>query len=80
MHAGTSARRPPEMEPQDWGRKFLDTTGGCFYIDLDHLEACIPEVRSARAFVAAHHANLLVARAACARANARLGPEASGSW
>src|SRR5450631_584256 len=34
----------PGYDPQDWGRKFLATSGGCFYIDLGHLEACIPEV------------------------------------
>jgi proteasome accessory factor A len=63
-------------DPQDWGRRFLDGSGGCFYIDLGHLEACIPEVRSARDFVAAHHANLRLARAACAKANER--PERDG--
>lgn len=61
-------------EAQDWGRKFLATTGGCFYIDLGHLEACIPEVCSARDFVAAHHANLRLACAACRRANQKLAP------
>ena len=34
-------------DPQDWGRKHLSTNGGCFYIDLDHLECCLPEVLSA---------------------------------
>src|SRR5437016_1671118 len=28
---------------QDWGRKYLADNGGCAYIDLDHLELCIPE-------------------------------------
>ncbi len=28
---------------QDWGRKFLPATGGCAYIDLNHLEVCTPE-------------------------------------
>lgn len=60
------------FDPQDWGRKYLATTGGCFYIDLGHLEACIPEVRSARDFVAAHEAHLRIARAACVRANRKL--------
>ncbi len=31
---------------RDWGRKFLPANGGCAYIDLDHLELCLPEVRS----------------------------------
>ena len=67
-YSGAAAGHADGYDPQDWGRKFLDTTGGCFYIDLGHLEACIPEVRSARAFVAAHHANLRLARGpACAR-------------
>jgi Pup amidohydrolase len=75
-HAGAAWRADSArgFDAQDWGRKFLDTTGGCFYIDLGHLEACIPEVRSARDFVAAHHANLRLARGACARANEKLAP------
>lgn len=56
---------------QDWGRKFL-TNGGCAYIDLDHLELCIPEVLSARDHVAASLAMLRNARAALRTANARL--------
>jgi Pup amidohydrolase len=57
---------------QDWGRKFLAANGGCAYIDLDHLELCTPEVRSAWDFVATHHAMLRVARQAQQAANARL--------
>lgn len=57
---------------QDWGRKFLPTNGGCAYIDLDHLEVCIPEVRSAHEHVAAMHAMLRIAREAQRRANAAL--------
>jgi hypothetical protein len=57
--------------PQDWARKFLNN-GGCSYIDLDHLELCIPEVLSARQHVAASHAMLRLARAALQTANARL--------
>ena len=56
---------------QDWGRKYLPN-GGCAYIDLDHLELCIPEVLSARDHVAASHAMLRQARAALQSANARL--------
>ena len=56
---------------QDWGRKFLNN-GGCAYIDLDHLELCIPEVLSAHDHVAASHAMLRQARAALRTANARL--------
>lgn len=58
--------------PQDLGRKFLRDNGGCAYIDLNHLELCIPEVLSARDHVAATHAMLRKARAALLAANARL--------
>ena len=58
--------------PQDWGRKFLSANGGCAYIDLDHLELCVPEVLSARDHVAATHAMLRLAGAALQTANARL--------
>ena len=44
--------------PQDRDRKFLQANGGCAYIDLDHLELCLPEVLSARDHVAASHALL----------------------
>lgn len=57
---------------QDSGRKFLPANGGCAYIDLDHLELCIPEVRSAFDHAAASAAMLRIARAAQVRANARL--------
>jgi proteasome accessory factor A len=60
--------------PQDWGRKYLLSNGGCAYIDLDHLELCIPEVLGAHDHVAAWHAMLRVAREALAAANARLPP------
>lgn len=49
-------------DPQDWGRKYLASNGGCIYIDLDHLELCIPEVTSARDYTAAWHAMLRIAR------------------
>ena len=59
-------------DPQDWGRKYLATNGGCFYIDLDHLECCLPEVLSSHEHVAAWHAMLRIARQALFDANARL--------
>ena len=58
--------------PQDWGRKFLPQNGGCVYIDLNHLELCIPEVTSAYDYVAAWHAMLRIAAEAQRSANARL--------
>jgi proteasome accessory factor A len=59
-------------DPQDTGRKFLRSNGSCFYIDLDHLECCIPEVLSAWDHVAAWHATLRIAAQALADANAKL--------
>ncbi len=58
--------------PQDYGRKYLASNGGCIYIDLNHLELCLPEVRSAHDHVAAWHAMLLIARDAMCAANAKL--------
>ncbi len=57
------------FNPQDWGRKFLADNGGCAYIDLDHLEICIPEVISAWDHVAAWHAMLRITRQALYEAN-----------
>jgi len=65
------AKSGSSYNAQDWGRKFL-SNGGCAYIDLDHLELCLPEVLSARDHVAASHALLRLARAALQTANARL--------
>lgn len=61
-------------DPQDRGRKFLASNGGCFYIDLDHLECCLPEVVSAWDHVAAWHATLRIAARALADANAAMPP------
>jgi proteasome accessory factor A len=57
---------------QDRGRKFLPANGGCVYIDLDHLEICLPEVKSAFDHVAAFGAMLRIAREAMVRANDRM--------
>ena len=57
---------------RDWGRKFLPANGGCVYIDLDHLELCLPEVRSALDHVACWHAMLRLAQHAMHSANKRL--------
>lgn len=70
--AGGTADREVTYDPQDWGRKFLPGNGGSSYIDLDHLEICLPEVRSARDHVAAWHAMLRIARGALAAANDKL--------
>jgi proteasome accessory factor A len=55
--------------PQDISRRFLSSNGSCAYIDLDHLELCIPEVCSAYDHVAAWHAMLRLARIALRAAN-----------
>jgi proteasome accessory factor A len=59
-------------DPQDVGRRYLASNGGCVYVDLDHLEVCTPEVASAWDFVAAWHAMLRIARDAQRAANAGL--------
>jgi Pup amidohydrolase len=46
------------FNPQDKGRKYLPTTGGCIYEDLSHPEICLPETLSAVDHVAAHQAFL----------------------
>jgi proteasome accessory factor A len=66
-----SLRDAASGDPQDWGRKFLPSNGGCAYVDLDHLELCLPEVLSAYDHVACWHAMLRTAQAALAAANAR---------
>ncbi|MBW2292895.1 MAG: proteasome accessory factor PafA2 family protein [Deltaproteobacteria bacterium] len=58
-------------DAQDWGRKYHEN-GGCTYIDLCHLEICIPEVRSAWDHVAANRAMLEIAARAQASLNAEL--------
>jgi proteasome accessory factor A len=57
------------VNSQDRGRKFLASNGGCAYIDLNHLELCIPEVLSAYDHVACWHAMLRIAQNALRRAN-----------
>ncbi len=71
---GTSLHSPHTVydawqDPQDVGRRYLATNGGCAYIDLAHLEICTPEVVSAYDFVASWHAMLRVARDAMTAAN-----------
>jgi len=59
-------------DPQDIGRRFLVENGGCIYIDLNHLEICLPEVLSAEDHLAAWHAMLALARQAQVAAAAEL--------
>lgn len=65
---------PPAFNPQDWGRQFLADNGGCIYIDLDHLELCVPEVLSAYDHLAAYHAMIRMARRATREAAGELSP------
>jgi hypothetical protein len=62
------------VDPQNIGRRFLSSNAGAAYIDLDHLELCLPEVLSAYDHVAAWHAMLRIAREALSRANAGRDP------
>jgi len=71
---GFSSSGQSQFNAQDWGRKFLPNNGGCAYIDLDHLELPLPEVRSARDYVAAWHAMLRLARDAMSSAAEKLEP------
>lgn len=59
----------PAHNPQDVSRRFLCSNGGCAYIDLDHVELCLPEVCSAFDHVAAWHAMLRIMRTALHDAN-----------
>lgn len=66
-----SSAAASDAHSQDWGRKFLEN-GACFYIDLNHLEACIPEVLSAYDHLACCRAVYLLAHQAAVAANAKL--------
>lgn len=69
------ARNDPtasSFDSQDHGRRYSPANGACVYIDLNHLEICIPEVTSAFDHTAAVHAMLRVVRGARERANAAL--------
>jgi proteasome accessory factor A len=59
---------------QDIGRRFLLSNGGCAYIDLDHVELCLPEVINAFDHVAAWHGMLRNMREALHRANQSRSP------
>ena len=57
---------------EDWGRRYLAGNGGCAYIDLDHLELCLPETTNAYDFLACWQAMLRIASAAQQKASQRL--------
>lgn len=69
-NAGASgASSQPAYNPQELNKRFLSSNGGSAYIDLDHVELCIPEVLSAFEHVAAWHAMLGIARDGLRKAN-----------
>ena len=69
--SGWTSGQNGDANSTDWGRKWL-RNGGCTYIDLQHLELCIPETLDAFDHVASLHAMYRLAGRACAGANARL--------
>ena len=62
-------RCAPTDDPQDWGRRFLSSSGSSVYIDLDHLELAQCETASAFDFVAYSRAMLAIVQGALDRAN-----------
>jgi proteasome accessory factor A len=71
---GVSLGSAPFSSHGEGGRHWLPN-GGCLYIDMSHLEICLPETASARAHAAALHAMLRIVRACRRQALQRLGPE-----
>jgi proteasome accessory factor A len=70
-HAGVCATTSDwAYNPQDVSRRFLAGNASSAYIDLDHVELCLPEVLSAFDHVAAWHAMLRIMRGALDSANA----------
>jgi proteasome accessory factor A len=67
-----SARWQGSATARDWGRRYLPATGGCVYIDSDHLEVALPEARDAWSHVASFHAMLRLVRQAQRRVQERL--------
>ncbi len=67
---GTSGQ--VDWNPQDHDRRFMAENGGCIYIDLNHIEVCVPETRSAFDHVACWHAQLEYLRGILAAANQKL--------
>jgi hypothetical protein len=56
-------------DPQDHDRRYLAENGGCIYIDLNHVEVCVPETQSVFDHVACWHASLRILRRAMDAAN-----------
>lgn len=62
-------------QPQETHRRFLRQNGGSAYIDLSHLELCVPEVADAYTHAAACHAMWKIVRAAWQKAGRGLGAD-----
>jgi len=60
------------VDPQDHDRRYLAENGGCIYIDLNHVELCVPETRSAYDYVACWHASLRILRRSLEAAAAKI--------
>jgi proteasome accessory factor A len=72
--SGDASAHTGGFNPQDHGRTYLAENGGCVYIDLDHVELCLPEVVSAYDHVACWHAMLRLLRNAVDAVNRDLPP------
>ncbi|MGE0553216.1 MAG: proteasome accessory factor PafA2 family protein [Gemmatimonadales bacterium] len=72
--AATDADGGPRNR-RDWRRSHFPTNGACAYIDLEHLELCLPELGSAWDHVAAWHGMLRQVQRALATVNAARAPE-----
>jgi len=59
-------------DPQDHDRRYLAENGGCIYIDLNHVELCLPETRGVLDHVACWHAVLRIVRRAMDAANDKM--------
>jgi len=43
---GVGSAGASDYDPRDHDRRYLADTGGCIYIDLNHIEVCLPETRT----------------------------------
>lgn len=72
LGADVRATSRSDMAAAERTRVWLPANGGCIYIDMGHVELCLPEVASAYDHCAAWHAMLRIARAAAERASEAL--------
>lgn len=67
----TDAKGQSDGLSQDWGRKFC-LNGSAAYVDMNHIEYCLPESFSATDHVAGVHAGFRLLGQAAERVNARM--------